>query len=70
MPKEDDDNWCQCPRCGKKQPLYTREIEGKYSFPFTHIDNPFESGSQFESIGKRKKINRLNSYRDKGEQDD
>ena len=69
FPKEDDDNWCQCPRCGHKYPLYERKTEGQYSFPFTHIDNPHDSGSQFAGIGKRKKHNRLNDYRDEDEID-
>ena len=67
IPKEDDNNWCQCPRCGKKQPLYNIEREGQYSFPFDHVENPFDSGSQFAGIGKRKKHNRLNDYKDKSD---
>lgn len=61
---EDDNNFCQCPRCGKKYPIYEKEQEGAYSFPFPHVSNPFESGSNFESVEKRKKKNRLNDYRE------
>lgn len=68
-PQSDEDNWCQCPNCGKKYPIYERKEEGGYTFPFEIIENPFDSGSQFEGIGKRKKHNRLNDYRDKEHND-
>ena len=61
----DADNWCRCTRCGEKYPIYERKEEGQYTFPFAHISNPFESGSQFESIGKRKAHDRLKDYKEK-----
>jgi hypothetical protein len=60
----EDPNFCICDR-GHKFPIYEREEEGDYSFPFDIITNPFESGSQFESIGKRKPHDRLKDYKDK-----
>ena len=69
IPKEDDDNWCMCSRCGKKYPIYERKEEGGYTFPFDIITNPFDSGSQFTSIGKRKKHDRLKDYRKDEDED-
>ena len=63
----DPDNWCQCHRCFKKYPLYERKDEGDYTWPFAHVDNPFDDGSQFENIGKRKPKNRLHDDKDEDE---
>ena len=61
--QEDPENWCIC-QYGHRHPYYTTETEGKWSFPFDHVDTPFESGSRFESIGKRKPHDRLKDYRE------
>ena len=66
--EKDPENFCICD-LGHKHPIYTREIEGKWSYPFPHVDNPFESGFQSESIGKRKMPDRLKQYRDTDEDD-
>ena len=60
----DPENFCICER-GHKHPIYERKDEGQWSFPFAHIDNPFESGSQFETVGKRKPHDRMKDYQDK-----
>ena len=62
----DPDNFCICEH-GHKFPVYERKDEGQWSFPFAHTDNPFDSGSQFEKVGKRKYHDRLKDYRENEE---
>ena len=52
-----------------KFPIYERKAEGKWEYPFSHTDNPFDSGSNFESVPKRKYHDRLKKYREIDEDD-
>lgn len=61
---EDHDNWCQCHRCGEIIPLYEILSDTEYEPIINLPDNPFDSGSKFESTKKRNNKNRLNDYRD------
>ena len=51
----DADEWLYCPSCNRTIPIYETKQELEYGLIFDTTDNPFDSGSEFASVGKRKK---------------
>ena len=64
---EDNDNWCQCHRCGLILGIYQRKQEGQFSYFKETVSNPFDTTSKFEASKKRKKKDRLDSYKEREE---
>ena len=50
----DAEEWLQCYRCGKPIHINIGKEEGEYAPIVDIVDNPFDSGSEFMSVSKRK----------------
>jgi len=63
----DSDQWYQCYRCGKIVPSHERKEEPQFGPVIDAPESPFDVGSKFESVDKRKKKkrNKLNEIDDK-----